>query len=161
MLDEDGLYLLLDARGIPYELHRHEAVRTVKDAMALGLPPDALPLKNLFLRDDRHRARWLVSLPANRRLDLGRLRALLGSRRLSLASGQDLEASLGVRPGSVTPLALLNDATRSIPLVVDEGVRGARVQVHPLVNTATICLSMEDVERLVREHGNPVTWLAL
>lgn len=161
MLTEDMLYHLLDAQGIPYELHRHAAVFTVEAAEALGLPPGALPLKNLFLRDDRHRGHWLVCMPADKRLDLRRLQDLLGSRRLSFASERDLEESLGVRGGSVTPLALLNDETCSIPLVIDREIREARVQVHPLVNTATIYLSAGDVVQLVTDHGNPVVWLEL
>lgn len=161
MLTEDDLYRLLDEHGIPYELHHHPAVFTVEAAEALGLPPGALPLKNLFLRDDRHRGHWLVSMPAEKRLDLRQLRELLGSRRLSFASEAELETMLGVRGGSVTPLAVLNDESRAVPLVLDEEVRGRRVHAHPLVNTATFYIGVDDVVRLVQEHGNPVVWLGL
>lgn len=161
MISEQDLYDLLEREGVPYELHRHPAVFTVEAAEALGLPGGAVPLKNLFLRDDKHRGYWLVSMPAAKPLDLKRLRVLLGSRRLSFASEADLEQRLGVRGGSVTPLAILNDDSRSIPLVMDEEVRGLRVHAHPLVNTATIYLAAADVERLAAEHGSSVLWLPL
>lgn len=160
-LDERGLYQLLDREGVPYDLHRHPPVFTVAAAEALGLPEGAIPLKNLFLRDDKHRNWWLVSMPADKALDLKRLRAQLGSRRLSFASKGDLERMLGVQAGSVTPLAILNDVTCSISLVLDEEVRGRRVHAHPLVNTATLYIDCDDVERLAREHGNPVLWLEI
>lgn len=161
MLTESDLYQVLDSHGIAYELHRHPAVFTVEAAEALELPAGAMPLKNLFLRDDKHRSYWLVSMPAEKPLDLKHLRELLGSRRLSFASEAELESKLGVRAGSVTPLAILNDASRSIPLVLDESIRGQRVHVHPLVNTATIYLEASDVEHLAKEHGNPMVWLPL
>lgn len=160
-LDEQGLYQLLDREGVPYELHRHPPVFTIAAAEALGLPGGAIPLKNLFLRDDKHRNWWLVSMPADKPLDLRRLRVLLGSRRLSFASEDNLERMLGVRAGSVTPLAILNDATRSIPLVLDENVRGRHVHVHPLVNTATLYINCGDIERLALEHSSPVLWLEI
>lgn len=133
----------------------------MEEAEALNLPGKALSLKNLFLRDDKHRDYWLVSMPAKKQLDLKRLRALLGSRRLSFASETSLEGMLGVRGGSVTPLAILNDTSRKVVLVFDEALRGQQIQAHPLVNTATLYVPASDVERLAKEHGNSVVWLSL
>jgi Ala-tRNA(Pro) deacylase len=53
-----------------------------------------------------------------------------------------MEATLGITPGSVTALALINDTTRSVAFVLDQVLFDAKVvNFHPLTNTATTSLS--------------------
>lgn len=162
MLGERELLELMDERGIAYVRHEHEAVFTVEAAEALGLPHGGphwpVPCKNLFLRDDKKRAFFLVSAPDDKRVDLRALQARLSSRRLSFASSETLERMLGVRAGAVTPLGLLNDEGRRVTMVFDRDLRARRVDVHPLVNTATIQLRIEDLVTLIETHGNEVVW---
>lgn len=164
MLGELDIYNLLDERAIPYDAFSHEAVFTVEAAEALDLPhegPDAsVPMKNLFLRDDKKRAFFLLVAPAELPVDLKELQRQLGSRRLSFASAELLRHHLGVEQGSVTPLGLLNDEEHRVTLVLDERLRHQRIDAHPLVNTATLTLSADDVCALVSAHGNPVRWCA-
>ena len=64
--------------------------------------------KNLFFKDAGGRL-WLLTALAERRLDLKALPKIMGSKRLSFGSAPLLEETLGVTPGSVTPLAALRD----------------------------------------------------
>ena len=145
---------LLDQAGIAYELYEHEAVFTVEQAHAAGIPHQELGAKNLFLRDDKHRAYYLVCLPDEKDVSLQEIQGHLGSRRLSFASERDLRSMLGLVPGSVTPLGALNDAERRVEVVIDqELVNAGRVTVHPCDNTATVLLATEDLIGLLREHG--------
>lgn len=145
---------LLDQAGISYELYEHEAVFTVGEARAAGIPHRELGAKNLFLRDDKHRAYYLVCLPDKKDVSLRQIQERLGSRRLSFASEKDLLQMLGLTPGSVTPLGALSDAERRVEVVFDQAlVDTGRVAVHPCRNTATVLLATSDLIRLLRERG--------
>ena len=149
--------VLLDQAGIAYELYEHEAVFTVEQAHAAGIPHRELGAKNLFLRDDKHRTYYLVCLPDEKDVSLREVQERLASRRLSFASAQDLRSMLGLAPGSVTPLGALNDTERCVKVVFDqELVDAGCVTVHPCDNTATVLLATTDLISLLREQGHDV-----
>ena len=146
---------LLDREGIGYELYEHAAVFTVAEAIAANIPHSEFGAKNLFLRDGKHRAYYLVVLPDQKSVPLREIQERLGSRRLSFASNQDLAAMLGLVPGSVTPLGALNDVEHRVEVVIDqELVDAGRVTVHPCDNTATVLLATNDLIELLRRHGS-------
>lgn len=151
-LTEAAVLALLDERGVPYELYRHDPVFTADDGRLQALPHAERICKNLFLRDDKKRAWFLVSVPADERVDLRALQASLGSRRLGFASGPDLEGTLGVPQGHVTPLALLQ-ATRPVTFVLDGRFPDGLIGVHPMHNEATMFLPCDALVELLQEHG--------
>lgn len=153
---------LLGREGIPYELYEHEPVHTVEEAHAAGVPHQELGAKNLFLRDDKRRAYYLVCLPDEKDVSLQGIRAALGSRRLSFASEEDLLRMLGLVPGSVTPLGALNDAEGRVEVVLDGDIVAAgRVTIHPCDNTATVLVGADDLMGLLEAHGHPVRVIEL
>lgn len=127
--------------------HVHPPLRTVEDAHAIW---DALPgaqVKNLFLKDSG-RQYWLVVVPGDPRMDTKALAPLIGSKRISFGSADDLRAILGVEPGSVTPLAMMNDVGKRVRMVLHSGLMAAdMLLVHPLQNTATVELAPGDLLR--------------
>lgn len=148
---------LLDREGIPYELYEHVAVYTVAETVAAGIPHRELGAKNLFLRDDKHRAHYLVCLPDEKNVSLREIQERLGSRRLSFASAQDLRAMLGLVPGAVTPLGALNDTERHVEVVIDQTlVDAGRLTVHPCDNTVTVLIATSDLIALLRGGGHDV-----
>lgn len=159
-MTEHELYALLDERGIPYEVFHHQAVMTVEEADKV-VPRMAVPTKNLFLRDDKKRDFYLVTARTDTFVDLKRLHKQLGSRRLSFASPELLQEKLGLVQGSVTTLGVLNDDSRSVTLVFDETLAHRRFDAHPMVNTATMFLWMDDVLPLFEEHGTRVVFCDL
>lgn len=148
---------LLEGEGVAYELVEHGAVFTMEGMRALALPFESDVAKNLFVRDDKKRAYYLVALDGARQVPLKELRALLGSRPLSFASEADLAAKLGLVPGEVTPLGALNDEARTVEVIIDAAFEArGRIAVHPCDNTATLCLATADLIALLRAHGTPV-----
>ena len=144
----------LDERNIPYELVEHGAVYTMEGADELGIPFANEIVKNLFLHDNKHRVYYLTVMPADKRADLKALWTALGSRPLSFASEEELEAVLGLHAGTVTPLGVLNDEERRCEVVLDEELRGwPGLGVHPCDNTATIRIAPSDLLRILDEHG--------
>lgn len=159
-MTEEQIYALLEEHGISYETFHHEAVSTVAQADEL-VPRIAIPTKNLFLCDAKKRQFFLVTAHEDTPVDLKRLHRQLGCRRLSFASPELLEERLGLQQGAVTPFGVLNDESREVTLVFDETLRHQRFDAHPMVNTATMFVWMDDVLPLFEEHGTKVVFCDL
>jgi Ala-tRNA(Pro) deacylase len=154
MRGEPGLMADLAALGIPFESHEHAAVFTVAESTQLHRDIPGAHTKNLFLRDQAG-AFWLVTVPAEARVDLKALPVAIGSKRVSFAKPDDMARLLGIAPGSVTPLAMINAAPGSVAVVLDTDLAAAdRINVHPLRNTATLGLAGADVLRLLAHWGH-------
>lgn len=154
MRGEAGLRGDLNALAIPFEHYEHDAVFTVAESRGVK---DAVPgehTKNLFLKDAGG-AFWLVTVPADMRVDLKALPQAIGCKRVSFGKPDDMDRLLGLTPGSVTPLGAINAAPGSITVVLDRTLAEAdRINVHPLRNTATIGLSGADCLRLLEHWGH-------
>lgn len=141
--------------GIVYVKTEHEAVFTVTESGQLHRDLAGAHSKNLFLKDAVGTF-WLVTVPAEARVDLKALPAAIGSKRISFGKADDMVRLLGITPGSVTPLAAINAAAGSVTVVLDASLAAAsRVHVHPLRNTATIGLAGRDILQLLRHWGHP------
>ena len=159
MLDPQQLFARLDQLGIAHRTVEHPPVFTVEEAKALRGNLPGHHIKNLFLRNKKEEM-WLVVALEDRAIDLKRLGDVLGAGRLSFGSAERLKRTLGVEPGSVTPLALVNDPAHAVRLVLDRGVAdGAPVNAHPLINTMTTALSSADLLRFFAATGHEPRWL--
>lgn len=157
---EAGLRADLAALAIPFDEREHQPVFTVAESSALDARIPGAHSKNLFLKDAGG-AFWLVTVPARARVDLKALPQAIGCKRVSFAKAEDMERLLGISPGSVTPLAMINAAPGSVAVVLEQGLAAAeRVNVHPLRNTATIGLAGADILRLLR-HWSHVPQVAV
>ncbi|MGN6500792.1 MAG: prolyl-tRNA synthetase associated domain-containing protein [Tsuneonella sp.] len=151
---EAGLLADLASLAIPYATHEHPAVFTVAESRALDNGMPGAHTKNLFLKDAGGEF-WLITVPAAAQVNLKALPAAIGCKRVSFGNPGDMERLLGVTPGSVTPLAMINAAPASVSVVLDSGLAAAgRINVHPLRNTATLGLAGDDVLRLLRHWGH-------
>jgi Ala-tRNA(Pro) deacylase len=159
MLDPQQLFVRLDQLGIAHRTVEHPPVYTVEEAKALRGDLPGHHIKNLFLRNKKEEM-WLVVALEDRAIDLRRLGDVLGAGRLSFGSADRLKRYLGVEPGSVTPLSLVNDEARAVQLVLDRGVAdGGPVNAHPLVNTMTTALAPADLLRFFEATGHTPRWL--
>ena len=79
--------------------------------------------------------------------------------RLSFAGAEDMVELLGVHPGSVTVLGLMNDKENKVQLVMDKPIHEAEnIACHPCISTSTLCFSMEDLLKklLPAMHHEPI-----
>src|SRR5690242_5694099 len=156
------VYAALDALGIRYARYEHPAVFNAEDASRYWDPIGAVQCKNLFLRNKKGDRHYLVVVEIGKRVDLKDLVKLVGDDRLSFGSPERLMAELGLTPGSVAPFGLINDHDRSVRVLIDEDLRGARRLIfHPNINTASIVVSWSDLERFLESRGNPVTFIRI
>lgn len=154
-MNKNEICALFERSGIAYELVDHPAVYTMEDLAAFFLPHPEAEAKNLFLRDDK----WnflLLTVPGEKRVNLKAFQKANGLRKLSFGSAEDLEALLGLHPGSVTPLGVLNDPAGSVPLYLDRELARKLLGIHPNENTATLYLRCEDLTALLESQGHRV-----
>ena len=138
MNKNETLYYL-DQHGIKYEIMEHKAVYNMAEMEKIALPHPEADAKNLFVRDDKKRNYYLLTIKGDKRVNLQQFREENGTRRLSFASPQDQKEKLGIEPGSVTPLGSLNDSHHEISFYLDSYFsQQSRIVVHPNDNTATI-----------------------
>lgn len=151
--DRDRLTAWLADNGVDHVTHDHPAVFRVEEGLDLKADLPGAHTKNLFLKDHKGRL-WLISARQDTVIDLKRAAGAMGSGRLSFGNETLLWETLGVRPGSVTALGLINDTDRRVTFVLDRRLWGADiVNVHPLTNTATTALDQAAFRRVLALLG--------
>lgn len=155
-MDKAETYQYLSDKGVSYEVTEHKAVFNMEELDAVELPYPEFDAKNLFVRDDKKRNYYLITVKGYKRVNLKEFRKTYGLRALSFASDEDLKKILQLTPGSVTPLGLLNDEQRCVHFFLDADFKDNLIGVHPNDNTATVWLQVKDLVRLIREHGNEI-----
>jgi Ala-tRNA(Pro) deacylase len=110
--------------------------------------------KNLFLKDAKG-ALFLIVAHHRTRVDLKRLPPVIGSARLSFGRADLLEEVMGVKPGSVTAFAIMNDAGQQVRVVMDRSLMEFdTINLHPMENTATTSIARDDLLRFIRATGH-------
>ncbi len=151
--DRDRLLDWMEANGIGQTTHDHPAVFRVDEGHELKAAMPGAHTKNLFLKDKKGRL-WLVSARQDTVVDLKRLPKTIGSDRLSFGNEALLYETLGLTPGSVTALGLINDHDQRVTFVLDKALWDAEVvNFHPLTNTATTALAQADFRRFLELIG--------
>ncbi|OYW82735.1 MAG: DNA-binding protein [Asticcacaulis sp. 32-58-5] len=150
---QDSLLKTLSDLGLKTETLEHEAVFKVGEGDDIKAGLRGAHTKNLFLKDDKGKL-WLISAEQSTHINLKALPKHIGSGRLSFGSEDRLCDALGVRPGSVTALALINDPDQRVKFILDKHLAEAEfVNFHPLVNTATTTLSQADFRAFIDHLG--------
>ncbi|WP_458735253.1 prolyl-tRNA synthetase associated domain-containing protein [Zobellella taiwanensis] len=141
-------------------LIEHPPLPTCADADRLLVNRPGTRLKNLFLRDNYGRRHALLLTRPGKQVDLKALSRQQGWSRLGFASAERLQRYLGVAPGHVSVLALVNDVAQQVELWLDEELKdGDDFHCHPLRNTATVLLSRSDLLRFTGQTGHTPLWL--
>jgi Ala-tRNA(Pro) deacylase len=149
------LEIFLSEHGIDAPRHAHPPVMTVEESERLVPKLPGAKTKNLFLRDKKGARHLLVTVRHNLAVDLAALGVALEAKGLSFASPERLAKHLGITPGSVSLLALVNDKSGAVEFVIDRALWDApAVHAHPLTNDATMVLSHADLERFLSATGH-------
>lgn len=149
-------YDYLTSQGISYEVTEHMAVFNMEELDAVELPYPDCDAKNLFVRDDKKRNYYLITVKGDKRVDLKAFRKAHGLRNLSFASADDLMEIMKLIPGAVTPLGLLNDEEHKVILYLDSAFGDELIGVHPNDNTSTVWMKATDLVKVIEDHGNTV-----
>ncbi len=157
-MNKQEIYDFIKNKNIWYEITEHQAVFNMEELSKIKLPYPEYDAKNLFVRDDKKRNYYLITIKGNKKIDLKKFQQQNNTRRLSFASKEDLLNIMNLYPGSVTPLGLLNDQELKVIFYLDEELLRNKqiIGVHPNDNTATIWLKVPDLIKIIKEHGNQV-----
>lgn len=153
-MNKEETYAFLKENNIEFEAVEHKAVFNMEELGDVELPHPEWEAKNLFVRDDKKRNYYLITVKGAKRVDLKDFHKKHGLRPLTFASADDLLEIMKLTPGSVTPLGLLNDSECKVKLYLDAEFEDGMMGVHPNDNTATVYMKADDVLRLIIEHGN-------
>ena len=152
----------LEDLNIPFQEFSHPAVFTCEEANRHCPPMPGAKAKNLFLKDSKEKQYYLVCLAEKQKISLKELSQLIGVKGLSFASERRLKEVLGVEPGSVGILALINDTGKKTHVLIDKELMNDQwFRSHPLVNTATICLKTSELERFLKHTGHSSEFINL
>jgi Ala-tRNA(Pro) deacylase len=151
----NNIYSFLNINNIHYERFDHPGVFTCEQARELCPEMPGVSIKNLFLYDKRTEQHFLVVVSTEKRVDLKELKKILNVPNLSFASEERLQKYLGVTPGAVTILGLMNDTAHAVTVIFDTQLKNQTLQCHPLVNTATLAIPFEDIKKFLAltQHG--------
>ena len=159
----DDLLNWMRNNDLRFELFEHEPLHSVSDSKHVQelIDPSGqgVHVKNLFLRSAK-KAQFLVTLEQDRKIDLKALGSHLGKGKLSFGSPERLMTALGVKPGAVTPLAMIQGTSQNVAFYLDPKVwSGDIVFMHPLINTRTISLEKAIFRRFLELIEAEVTLL--
>lgn len=143
--------------GIQYELIEHKAVFNMEEMDALGKDffKGVAICKNLFLRDQKGKRHFLVTMKEEKQANLAEIAKSCLATKLSFASEERLKKYLNLTPGAVTPLAIINDEQKVVEVILDKDLfKEEKIGVHPGVNTATVIISPADLEKYIKANGN-------
>ena len=162
-MNKQEIYAFLKDKDIWYEITEHKAVFNMDELNDIDLPYKEYDAKNLFVRDDKKRNYYLITVKGNKRVDLKDFKNKNDTRPLSFASENDLMSIMNLIAGSVTPLGLLNDKDLKVTFYLDKDFFNDKgiIGVHPNDNTATVWLKAQDLIKIIQEHGNNVNIVEL
>ena len=162
-MNKADIYGLLAAQDISYEVTDHPAVMHMEELGSTTLPYPQDVAKSLFLTDGSHSTYLMVVIKGNKKIRLPDIRMQIGGRRLTFASVEEMQKILSLTPGSVTPLGVLQEEKKEVKVYIDKAFQtgSRRIGIHPLENTATLWLDVEDLVKLLRAQGTKVNFLEI
>lgn len=157
-----NIYDYLEDNAIEYILHEHEPVFTVEEARQLRKNIFGMHSKNLFLKDSKRGKYYLVTAPADKKVNLKELRKKLNAKKLQFGKADELQQLLGVTAGAVSPLGLINDEHKKVKYIIDESVwNAAIVNFHPNDNSRSLEFTCDSFQKLITSINPPLSIIAL
>ena len=149
----------LERLEIATQTYSHPAVFTVQESYAIQEHIPGVHCKTLFLKDQS--GEYVLAIAEqDRRIDLKQVAKSLGLKRMSFAKAEEVWDLLGVKPGSVTPFALLNEKSGRVRVALDRSLlEASSLNYHPLTNTQTTTIRTSDLLRFIRFFGYRVEYL--
>ena len=156
MINKNDLFKKLDSKGISYKLHEHKPLFTVEDSKQNRGLIIGSHSKNLFLKNKKNKF-FLFTCIESTNVEIKKITKTLKIGNLSFANESYLNEYLGVMPGSVTPFGLLNDNNNNVEFYLDSDfLKEKIVNFHPLINSLTISLNIEDFLKFLIENNKKI-----
>jgi len=161
MFEKSDLLKILDDKCIHYKKYEHEALFSVEDSENKRGDIKGSHTKNLFLKNKKNKF-CLLSCEENSIVDLKKFSKSVNAGNFSFAREQYLLEYLGIKPGSVSPYALLNDMDNKITFYLESKLYNSnKINFHPLINTTTITILTADFIKFMIENKKKINIFSL
>jgi Ala-tRNA(Pro) deacylase len=156
----ERIFSYLNELSITHETVNHEPAMTVEEELRyvqeLLTNHNSCMAKNLFLKDKKGNL-ILLTAHCETKIDLKQFSKEIGagSANLRFADSGLLEPTLGILPGAVTPLAMLNDTEKKVKMYFDSKIfEFEKVIIHPLTNNASTIITTENLKKFMQSTGH-------
>lgn len=152
-------YDLLDELNISYERVDHSPAYTIAACEAIDKLFNTHMCKNLFLCNSQKTAFYLLMMPGDKKFKTKDLSKQINTARLSFANEDFMKELLGLTPGAVTVLGLMNDKENRVRLIIDKDLlEDEYIGCHPCVNTSSLKIKTSDItEKFLKAVGHDYT----
>lgn len=113
----------LDSKGVDYEELAHKTVYTAYDAAQTLKKQLKEIAKTILVEADKTHA--LVVLPADKKIDMEKLKKALGAKKISIPNEKVMIKVLKIKPGTLSSFGRLHD----LEVVVDKAMLGVKKAV--------------------------------
>ena len=137
------IFTLLEELQIPYQNFEHKPAFTCEESKGIDLPGQRV--KSLLLKNKQKNNFFMVVLADEKRLDSNVIRKYFWENKISFASEELMIEKIWVKPGHVSPFAMINNVDQDITVVFDESLKDVEIGIHPLQNDNTIVIKVLDV----------------
>ena len=152
----------LQQQEIEYSFYTHPEAPTIEIARQYWRNDGSKHCKNLFFRNHKGNRHYLVVFDSNQSLAIHDLEQRLRQGKLSFASEQRMERYLGLKPGSVSPFGLINDAENHVHLFLDKNLLDyPSLSFHPNDNRATVVIDQQMFAKYLEAVGNTYEYIEL
>lgn len=162
MIGQQQVYDRLATLDIPFDYYEHPEAPTIEIASRFYRGEGTTLCKNLFFRNHKGNKHYLVIMDSRHEMDIHSIEKKLHQGKLSFASPERMMKYLGVMPGSVSLLNLVNDFHHDVILFVDESLlKAEKVSFHPNDNRASLVITRDDMLKFIQSIGNTYEFLSL
>ena len=141
------IFDILNNLEIDYKNYEHKAVFTCNDCKWVDIPWERV--KSLLIRNKKSTNFYMVVLRDCTRLDTNLVRWFFNDSKMSFASEKQMIEKIWLKPGSVSPFALINNTGKDIKVIFEKSLKWKNIWLHPLQNDNTIVLNMDDIEKFL------------
>ena len=160
--NEQEVLKKLDEMHIKYDITEHPEVFTIEDMSILGIMHEGNVVKNLFLRNSNGTNHYILVMDRDKKANLKSIKNQINSTSLKFASEERLKKYLHLTRGAVTPLGILNDSDCEVQVLIDKSLIGEKkIGVHPNTNTSTLWISLDDLVKVIQNHGNNIIYITI
>ncbi len=161
-IGQQEVYQVLDELSVSFDYYEHPPTPTVEEARKYWTDREATYCKNLFFRNHKGNRHYLVVLEYSQALDIRDLEKRLKQGKISFASEQRLEKYLGLKPGSVSPLGLINDKEHHVHVFFDRKLQQAqKISFHPNDNRVSLVIPATGFWRYMNWTNNTYEFIQL
>ena len=156
MLNSDQFINILREKKYDFQIHKHKALFSVDDSNKLRGTIKGSHSKNLFLKNKKN-SFYLLSCQEHTEINLKKISKSLNIGNVSFAKEEYLNQYLGIKPGSVSPFALLNNQNNDVVFYLEQTLYESElINFHPLINTLTITMLTQKFIKFMIENKKKI-----